>query len=167
MAAVKNNPHSARPAKWPLLSLFLCFCLLALLALQIILIERESLAKHAVLRPAISQLCVLTGCQLSSWRQPEALIIIQQSIEADPSQADALTAQVSFKNHAKWPQPWPQIELALTDIHGQAVALRRFNPKEYLNIEQQSEIKADQIVSVELALQETGSKAVGYQFKFH
>lgn len=92
---------------------------------------------------------------------------MQQSIEADPTQDGALIAQVSFKNSAQWPQPWPQIELVFTDINGQTIALRRFNPKEYLNKDQASDIKANQLVSVEIALQETASKAVGFHFKFN
>ena len=138
-----------------------------LLALQIILIERDTLAKQPLLRPVLSQLCVLVGCQLSSWQQPESFIIVQQSIEVDPTQAGTLIAQVSFKNNAQWPQPWPQIELALTDITGQTIALRRFNPKEYLNKDQSSDIKPNQLVSVEIALHENASKAAGFNFKFN
>jgi hypothetical protein len=166
VAAEKPNPRALAGTGLPWASILLALGLFGLLALQIILIERERLAKHAVLRPAISQLCLWTGCQLSSWRQPDAFIVIQQSMEADPVQADTLIAQVSFKNDAKWPQPWPQIELALTDINGQTVALRRFSPKEYLNEDQQTEIKANQIVSAEIALQESAGKAVGFRFDF-
>lgn len=167
MAAGKASYTPAPRNGWQVATVFLAFVLCCVLALQIILIERDTLAKKAIWRPAISQLCLWVGCQLSAWRQPEAFITIQQSIEADPELAGALIAQVSFKNTAQWPQPWPQIELALTDINGQTIALRRFNPKEYLNKDQASDIKANQLVSVEIALQETTSKAVGFQFKFN
>jgi hypothetical protein len=167
MAVGKPNSEYASHTRLQLASVLFAFVLCSFLALQIILIERDTLAKQALWRPAISQLCVWAGCQLSSWRQPEAFITVQQSIQVDPEQADVLIAQVSFKNTAQWPQPWPQIELALTDINGQTIALRRFNPKEYLNKDQASDIKANQLVSVEIALQETTSKAVGFHFKFN
>ncbi len=167
MAAGSTNSERAPCNGWHLATVFLTFILCCALALQIILIERDSLAKQALWRPAISQLCLWVGCQLSSWRQPDAFITIQQSIEAQPKLAGALIAQVSFKNTAQWPQPWPQIELVFSDINGQTIALRRFNPKEYLNKDQASDIKANQLVSVEIALQETTSKAVGFQFTFN
>ncbi len=167
MDAGKTNPKHSSQSRLDLASVLLACILCGIFALQIILIERDTLAKQSLWRPALSQLCVLAGCQLSSWRQPESFIIVQQSIEADPILSGALIAQVSFKNNAQWPQPWPQIELALTDITGQTIALRRFNPKEYLNKDQGSDIKPNQLVSVEIALHENASKAAGFHFRFN
>jgi hypothetical protein len=109
----------------------------------------------------------VTGCRLQSWRQPQAFIQIQNSVAADPKQAGALLVQLSFQNTAEWPQPWPQIEITLTDVAGEALAMRRFRPKDYLNDGQAGEIKPKQTVSVEIALQETTAKAAGFSFDFH
>lgn len=154
----RNRPH-------PLLLVSL-IVLSATLALQIILVERETLARNPAWRPALGQLCLLAGCQLSSWRQPDAFTVVNQSIEADPKQAETLIVQLSFRNSAQWPQPWPQIELALTDINGQTIGLRRFRPKDYVNEDQDREIKAGQTVSVEIAIQEPAGKAAGFAFGF-
>lgn len=158
-AGRRNRPH-------PLLLLSL-FVLTIALALQIIVVERETLAKNPAWRPAIGRLCLLAGCQLSSWRQPGAFVVVKQSIEADPAQAETLIVQLSFRNSAQWPQPWPQIELALTDINGQTIGLRRFRPKDYVNEDQDREIKAEQTVSVEIAIQEPAGKAAGFAFEFN
>ena len=90
----------------PLLLLSLLLLLIAL-CLQIVIVEREALAKHPIWRPGISQLCLLAGCQLSSWRQPDAFVPVHHSIEADPGQEETLIVQLSFRNSASWPQPWP------------------------------------------------------------
>lgn len=158
-AAPRNRPH-------PLLLLSL-IVLSATLALQIILVERETLARNPAWRPALSRLCLLAGCHLSSWRQPDAFTVVKQSIEADPEQAETLVVLLSFRNSAQWPQPWPQIELALTDINGRTIGLRRFRPKDYVNIDQDREIKAGQTVSVEIAIQEPAGKAAGFTFDFN
>ena len=157
-AVPRNRPH-------PLLLLSLTL-LSGALALQIILVERETLARNPAWRPALGRLCLLAGCQLSSWRQPDAFTVVNQSIEADPKQAETLIVQLSFRNSASWPQPWPQIELALTDINGQTIGLRRFRPKDYVNEDQDREIKAGQTVSVEIAIQEPAGKAAGFAFGF-
>lgn len=165
MAGADKSAGMRRKAH-PLLLLSLLFLLITL-GLQIVIIEREALARHALWRPAVSQLCLLAGCQLSSWRQPDAFVPVHQSIEADPDQEDTLIVQLSFRNSASWPQPWPQIELALTDINGQVIGLRRFRPKDYVNSSQDAEIKADQTVSVEIAVQEPAGKAAGFRFDFN
>jgi hypothetical protein len=140
--------------------------LLLCLSIQIALVDRDALAKHKNLRPLISQICLLVDCQLSDWRQPDAFLPVQQAITADPKQSGTLLVQLSFTNSAQWPQPWPQIELAFTDINGQIIGLRRFRPSEYLNARQAPDIKAGQTVSIEMAIQETSSKADGFNFNF-
>jgi len=157
-AAPRNRPH-------PLLLLSL-IVLSGALGLQIILVERETLARNPAWRPALGRLCLLAGCHLSSWRQPDAFTVVNQSIEADPKQAETLVVLLSFRNSAQWPQPWPQIELALTDINGRIIGLRRFRPKDYVNEDQDREIKAGQTVSVEIAIQEPAGKAAGFTFGF-
>ena len=140
--------------------------LILALALQVVLANRDALAENPTWRPWISRLCLLASCQLEAWRQPEAFVPVHQAVAADPDQADVLIVQLSFRNDAQWPQPWPQIEIRLTDVTGQAIAMRRFRPREYLNAGQDGDIKPGQTVSVEIALQETSGKAAGFAFDF-
>jgi Protein of unknown function (DUF3426) len=137
-----------------------------LLGLQVVLANRDALAENPTWRPWISRLCLLASCQLEAWRQPEAFVPVHQAVAADPDQADVLVVQLGFRNDAQWPQPWPQIEIRLTDVAGQAIAMRRFRPREYLNADQDGDIKPGQTVSVEIALQETSGKAAGFAFDF-
>lgn len=140
--------------------------LILALAMQVVLANRDALAENPTWRPWISRLCLLASCQLEAWRQPEAFVPVHQAVAADPDQADVLVVQLGFRNDAQWPQPWPQIEIRLTDVAGQAIAMRRFRPREYLNADQDGDIKPGQTVSVEIALQETSGKAAGFAFDF-
>lgn len=141
--------------------------LLLLLALQIVLAKRDSLAENPSWRPLLSRLCVLASCRLNAWHQPEAFVPVSQSVAADRSQSGVLRVSLSFRNDAEWPQPWPQIEIRLNDVNGEALGLRRFNPDEYLNSGRSTDIKPGQTVSVEIALQETTGKAADFAFEFH
>lgn len=136
------------------------------LLLQIAVAERERLARSPFWRPAVERLCLLASCRLSAWRQPEAFTPVQRAVAADPRQAGVLRVQLGFRNDADWPQPWPQIEIALTGVDGETLGLRRFAPAEYLNAGQAAEIQPGQTVSVEIALQETSGKAAGFAFDF-
>jgi len=137
------------------------------LLLQVAIAERERLARSPFWRPAVERLCLLASCRLSAWRQPEAFTPVQQAVAADPRQAGVLRVQLAFRNDADWPQPWPQIEIALTGVDGGTLGLRRFAPADYLNAGQAAEIRPGQTVSVEIALQETSAKAAGFAFDFH
>ena len=86
------------------------FVLVLALGLQIILAKRDALAENPAWRPLVSRLCLLASCQLAAWRQPEAFVPVRQAVAADPEQAGVLRVQLSFRNEAQWPQPWPQIE---------------------------------------------------------
>jgi len=141
--------------------------LLLLLALQIVLAKRDRLAENPAWRPLLSRLCVLASCRLRAWHQPEAFVPISQSVAADRTQSGVLRVLLSFRNDAPWPQPWPQIEIRLSDVNGEALGLRRFNPDEYLNSGRSPDIKPGQTVSVEIALQETSGKAADFAFDFH
>ena len=137
------------------------------LGLQIILAKRDALAENPAWRPLVSRLCLLASCQLEAWRQPEAFVPVRQAVVADTEQSGVLRGQLSFRNDAQWPQPWPQIEIRLTDVAGDVIAMRRFRPREYLNADQEGDVKSGQTVSVEIALQETSGKAAGFAFDFH
>ena len=136
------------------------------LLLQIAVAELERLAHNAFWRPAVERLCLLASCRLSAWRQPDAFTPVQQAVAADPRQAGVLRVQLGFRNDAARPQPWPQIEIALTGVDGGVIGLRRFAPAEYLNAGQAPEIQPGQTVSVEIALQEPSGKAAGFAFDF-
>jgi hypothetical protein len=160
--SVKSNHNIER---WLLLAGLLI--LLLTLAVQIAIAKRETWAKNPTLRPLISQLCQIANCKLSIWRQPQAFVPIQHSVVADASQNGVLIVKISFKNTAQWPQPWPLLELAFTDINDHVIGLRRFKPTDYLNSAHSPDINANQSVEVEIAIQEIASKAVGFQFNFY
>ena len=141
--------------------------LLLALSVQMLLAKRDRLAENPAWRPLLSRMCVLASCRLSAWRQPEAFVPVSQSVAADRSQSGVLRVALSFRNDAEWPQPWPQIEIRLNDVNGEAIGLRRFNPDEYLNSGRSPDIKPGQTVSVQIALQETSGKAADFAFEFH
>jgi len=138
-----------------------------LLGTQILIAQRDRLAESPAWRPVISRLCLIAQCRIDAWRQPDAFVPLLQTVVADPARDGVLLVQISFKNTAEWPQPWPQIEVKLTDVNGDALGLRRFRPKDYLNADQAGDIKPQQTVSVEIAVQETTGKAAGFTFEFH
>lgn len=137
--------------------------LLVLLGLQIVLADRERLAADAQWRPLVSGLCGVLGCSVPPWREPQAFVLLAREVRPHPQRAGVLRASASFRNDARWPQPWPELALTLSDLDGRAVAARVFTPDEYLGAAPASPLLgAGQSVDIALDIQEPSSGTVSY-----
>ena len=81
-----------------------------LLGLQVLLADRARLAGQAGWRPLLSTLCAGLGCSLPPWREPAAFALLQRDVRQHPSVPGALRVSATFRNDARWPQPWPQLQ---------------------------------------------------------
>ena len=146
----------------------LALVLLAVLALQVVLADRARFAADADWRPRVEALCAVFGCDVPAWREPAALRVTSREMRPHPSVPGALLVTASFSNESRFPQAWPQLELALTDLEGQALGLRRFTPTEYLGSAPRSErIAPGQSAIVTLEIADPGMRALAYRIDFH
>ena len=146
----------------------LALLLAALLVLQILVADRARLAADAAWRPRLEALCGVLGCDLPAWREPTALRVTSREMRPHPSVPGALLVTASFSNQSRFPQAWPQLELSLTDLDGQALGLRRFTPTEYLGSAPRSErIAPGQSAIVTLEIADPGRRALAFGIEFH
>lgn len=139
-----------------------------LLPLQILLADRARLAADPDWRPLLESSCRLLGCGLPPWREPTAFALLSREIQAHPNQPQALLVTASIRNDARWAQPWPVLELALTDLEGQTIGLRRFQPFEYLgHAPEAASLAPGQSSSLALEILDPGNRAVAFEFRFH
>lgn len=92
---------------------------------------RDELAHHAALRPILVQYCAIIGCRVQGPGIPPPELIAS-SVAMHPKYANALRIQVSMVNRTEMEQPYPLLEVSLTDIDGGLLARRIFTPKQYL-----------------------------------
>lgn len=138
-----------------------------LLGAQIALSEWPHLAADAGWRPWLVRLCERLECELPPWRETAALRIIAREVRPHPSVPGALLISASFRNDAAFAQPWPQLELVLSDLDGHGVAGRRFAPIQYLGQAPASEsIEPGQSAAITLELHDPGPNAVAFSFEF-
>lgn len=100
-----------------------------LLALQLLLADRARLAGDARWRPLLSTLCGVLQCELPAWREPAAFTLVARDVR--PARQGVLHVTATFRNDARWPQPWPALRLALQDVDGRTVGARTLRPEEY------------------------------------
>ncbi|MGN6150431.1 MAG: DUF3426 domain-containing protein [Lysobacteraceae bacterium] len=137
------------------------------LVLQLLLADRARLAADARWRPLLGTLCAALRCDLPPWREPSAFTLVQRDISQDPRRSGALRVTATFRNDARWAQPWPQLRLTLTDANGRASGERSFRAEEYLGgPPDQPMLASGESASVAMDILEPASDIVGYDFAF-
>lgn len=160
----KQTVASSRERWLPAVAAALAF----VLALQLLLADRARLAADARWRPVLSTLCRMLACDLPPWREPAAFTLLQRDVRQHPGIPGALRVSATFRNDARWPQPWPELQLSLSDVNGQTAGARSFRVDEYLGgAPGQPELASGESATVAMDVLEPAARIVAYDFSFH
>lgn len=161
---VRTPGRAEAPSRrWPLHAGIVALALA--LALQLVLAQRETLAAQARWRPVVEALCGALGCRVPAWREPSAFTMLDRSVLPKPGSGGVLTARASFRNDARWPQPWPTLVLTLSDVDGVPLGQRAFAPAEYAG-DGGRLLMPGQAASVQLDVVEPAPGVVAFAFDF-
>ncbi len=147
----------------------LAVALLSITALlQAAWLGRGALARLPATAELVEKACSTLPCELSVERHPERIQAVDTSLQAHPSVQGAMLISVTMVNQDERPQPWPIIELKLSDLDEQVVAMRRFRPQEYLQDPKAlaAGMPPGQLVPVVLETLDPGRQVVTYTFDF-
>lgn len=147
--------------QWPLVAL-----LALLLGLQVLLSDRARLAADPQWRPLVEQACVLLRCNLPPWREPAAFSMVERSVRPAAA-AGALRVDATFRNDARWAQPWPLLQLSLADADGRTLGSGVFTPEQYLDQVPDGLLAPGQSAQVTFVVQEPAAGTVAFSFRFH
>ncbi|HZH43778.1 MAG TPA: DUF3426 domain-containing protein [Lysobacter sp.] len=159
-APAPARPHASHWRAWLAL-----IALALVLALQLLLAQRHTLAADARWRPLLESVCGVLGCSLAPWREPDAFAMISRSVQPDPAAPGVLVAEARFRNDARWPQPWPTVWLELSSVEG-PVAARAFRPDQYRPKTAPALIAPGQTVALKLRIVEPAPRIVAYMYDF-
>ena len=161
-----NAPTRRSRLAWPW---YAAIPMLALvLALQLLLAQRHELAASARWRPWVAGLCDVLPCTIPPWREPQAFTMLERSVRPSPAMPGVLAVQASFRNDARWPQPWPTLVLSLSDVEGRQVGVRAFAPSEYRGQAARAGglLAPGQSDTVRLQVREPSPRIVAFTFDF-
>lgn len=164
LAAPRPRARRGATTLWTLLALGL----IATLAGQYVWSERERLYAYPELQPWVQGYCDVLGCSLPPRRDLARIELLSRNVFSHPNVGDALMITATLVNQAPFAQPYPDLELSLSDMQGRTVGMRRFHPPEYL----QRELPADAMmepgvpVVVSLEIVDPGSHALAFEFEF-
>lgn len=138
-----------------------------LLVIQVLLSDRARLAADAGWRPLLVSLCGALRCSLPPWREPEAFVMLSRDVRPVDGAPGTLQAQATFRNDARWPQPWPILLLTLKDADGRTLGARALTPGEYLDASVDGdEIAPGQSAQIAVRIREPSASVVAYSFDF-
>ncbi len=142
--------------------------LLLVLAAQVIYYKRFALASNPLWRPAMETFCGVLGCSLPLKRDPGRIVMIDRSVREHPQVEGALLVSATIVNRAPFPQPYPFVELRLSDVSGRLEAGRWFRPEEYLPGGKVPEggMPPGEPVHLMLEIVDPGTDTLSYRFDF-
>ena len=106
------------------------FVLVALLVLQVLVQQRDSLAAFApALKPWIQKLCEQLHCEVAPLRSMESLVIDSSSF--NKVTPDLYRLAFTFKNSGAVAIAMPSLEVTLTDSQDQALVRRVLTPAQF------------------------------------
>lgn len=162
----RARPRTARTWPWRLAAGLLAVALLA----QVAWAERSRLLGIDTYRQWAVAACDWLGCHIAD---PDAapprpdLVMVSRDIRKHPNVEDALLINALISNRSGHNQPWPMLELRLSDLDERPMAMRRFLPRDYLSDPQRigRGMPPDTTLPVELEVLDPGSEAVNFEFR--
>ena len=123
-----NRRGRRRTLLWGLPALLLTLALVA----QAGWLLRAALVRNAITRPWLLDVCRVLAVPPPQVRDLALLRLDARDIRRHPDVPDALLISATLHNTAPWTQPYPLLEVRLSDLAGRAVAARVFAPTTYL-----------------------------------
>lgn len=143
--------------------------LMILLAAQAAYFLRDTLAEDPQWRPFVVEFCLQLDCVVPPTSDIGRIELIQPtSIAPHPRIRNALRLRATAVNRAENSQPYPWMEVTLTDSTGGTLSRRIFKPREYLEQPALAETEMSPNLAIGILLDVTNpyGKAVGYQIDF-
>ncbi len=154
--------NSARA--WRYANILLCLGLLG----QLVYATRQHWLDSASTRPYLDAACERLGCRLPPRRDVAQIALVARDVRPHPSEAGALVISATMLNRASFSQPYPTLEITLSNLDEQRIAMRRMAPQDYLNDSRALArgLPAGATATIDLEVADPGKQAVAFEFKF-
>jgi len=114
------------------------------------------------------KICKLVDCfTIPKQSNLNKIALVSRSIRLHPGRDNALIIKIGIINSDENVQLFPAIQVKMSNLNGEIVAMRRFLPKEYLDNETiQAGMLPNTLIPIELELQSPGKNAVTFEVGF-
>ena len=142
--------------------------LLLVLGAQLAWAKRDFLIRDPLVGGWLRSACGTLGCELPLIAAPEQLRLLASNVQPHPSVSGALMISASVRNDAVFVQPFPVLTITLSDAQGRRIAMRRLQPREYLDDTTilQHGLAPGASAALLLEVEDPGDQAVAFEFGF-
>lgn len=156
---VFGDPRPRRPMVWTGIGVGL-----VLLAAQVLWFEFDDWGRQPQWRTVYEPLCEVLGCSLPLQRDLDLLTTRNLAVRTAPGGQGRLLVNAVIANEASFSQPFPELELRFTTVHGNLVAGHRLRPEDYLagDAAGMTLIPPRTPVQIEIVIDDPGPDAVNY-----
>jgi predicted Zn finger-like uncharacterized protein len=154
--ADRKNPFSS--LAW----LAVTVMFVVLLGAQVKYFFVEKYAQDESLRSYLSAFCGIANCSLPPRKDPFKFTLTHTKIDLHPAQPGAIRVTVKLINEAGFAQPFPHLQLTLTDRVGRVVGRRTFSPDLYMDHNPDQLLGKGELASILFDLARPHEKAVGF-----
>jgi predicted Zn finger-like uncharacterized protein len=160
----KPKRRSWHAAAWA----FVCIALILGLGVQLAWAKRDTLIADPTVGPVLVTACEMAGCHLPLVAEPSRLRLLARDVEQHPSVTDGLLITASVRNDASFAQPYPVVTIVLSDANGQRLAMRRFQPEDYVGdaAARTRGLGVGVTTAMVFEVQDPGQHAVAFAFSF-
>ena len=162
---INGAPHIA-PRASPLSRLLWSVAalgLLVLLGFQVKYLFTEKYAQHQEYGPFLTAGCELFNCALPARTDSSRLTLTHTRIDLHPFAPGAIRITVKLVNEAVFAQPYPDLQVTLTDWNGRVVGRRTFPPGRYFAEEQPETLGSGELGVMLFDIARPHEKAVGFE----
>ncbi len=121
----------------------------------------DEYAQHEQYRRHLAAFCKFAGCKLPPRRASARITMMHTDIQLHPREPNAMRIIVKLVNEARFAQPYPDLQLTLTDRNGRVVGRRAFAPETYLQ-GRGDVLQSGELGVVHFDLARPHGKAVGF-----
>jgi predicted Zn finger-like uncharacterized protein len=155
---ISDRPNPLLSITWFLVALGFIF----LLGMQAKYFFVERYAQDETYRKYLIGFCKIARCELAPRKDPFRYTLTHTKIDLHPTHPGALRVTVKMVNEADFAQPYPHLQLTLTDRVGRVVGRRTFPPDFYLPNGAYNMVGEGELASVLFDLARPHEKAVGF-----
>jgi len=140
---------------------------LALLA-QVAWAEREPLLRDPRVHDLVESACTSLRCTVPAVTDRSRIALMARDVRPHPTVKGALVITATLANQAGFTQSYPVVEIVLSDVDERRIAMRRFEPPEYVSSPKARDagLAPGATATLTLEVEDPGKNAVAFEFRF-
>lgn len=138
-----------------------------LLVIQYGFFDRDALARHPHIGKYVIKACEVTDCVIRPQQDIGLIELVDTKVSPHPVYENALRVRATLINRAGFGQPFPLMEINLTNRQGEVNSRRTFAPEDYLGKKYLTAKLMPRNIAVKALLDITnpGKKTEGYEIR--